>query len=274
MASSVVQPAVPQRRSELCDDGIDAFTGAPRSPGPILDIDGTKCGRAMCARDGRRAREARTLPAKSICSRASSSSSSSRCPVHRVVGGGTLRAEFSHIAALAGARVTGLQRGVRMLKSFDAELVDWLMNRFRELGIEVRTSTTVQRVERRADGFRVLALHDGAQTAFEADLIVHAGGRAPDFEPLDLDTAGVERERGRLKLNEFLQSVSNPTVYAAGDVAQNGPPLTPVSSHDAKVAATSARNHPADYRGCPASLSRSRPSPEWDFRRMQLASRD
>jgi len=40
---------------------------------------------------------------------------------------------------------------------------------------------------------------------------------------------------GRLELNEFLQSVSNPAIYAAGDAAQVGPPLTPVSSHDAKV---------------------------------------
>jgi len=34
-----------------------------------------------------------------------------------------------------------------MLKSFDAELVDWLMGRFRELGIDVRTNASVQRLE-------------------------------------------------------------------------------------------------------------------------------
>ena len=42
---------------------------------------------------------------------------------------------------------------------------------------------------------------------------------------------------GRLQLNEHLQSVSNPRVYAAGDAAGVGPPLTPVSSHDAKIVA-------------------------------------
>lgn len=172
-----------------------------------------------------------------------------------LVGGGYIAAEFSHIAALAGAHVTVLQRGERMLKTFDADLVGWLMDSFRELRIDVRTSTTVQRVERAERSFRVVAACEGTELTFEADLVVHAGGRAPDFEPLDLDAAGVELENGRLRLNEFLQSLSNPMVYAAGDAAQTGPPLTPVSSHDAKVAAANIvqGNHARpDYRGVPS----------------------
>jgi glutathione reductase (NADPH) len=49
--------------------------------------------------------------------------------------------------------------------------------------------------------------------------------------------------------------VSNPAVYAAGDAAQVGPPLTPVSSHDAKVVAANLidGNHATpDYRGVPS----------------------
>jgi pyruvate/2-oxoglutarate dehydrogenase complex dihydrolipoamide dehydrogenase (E3) component len=62
-------------------------------------------------------------------------------------------------------------------------------------------------------------------------------------------------ENGRLRLNDFLQSVSNPIVYAAGDAAAKGPPLTPVSSHDAKVVATNileGNRHRPDYRGVPS----------------------
>jgi glutathione reductase (NADPH) len=39
-------------------------------------------------------------------------------------------------------------------------------------------------------------------------------------------------------VNEFLQSVSNPAVYAGGDAAASGPPLTPKATHDAEVLAT------------------------------------
>jgi glutathione reductase (NADPH) len=71
---------------------------------------------------------------------------------------------------------------------------------------------------------------------FEADLVVHAAGRVPNLGSLDLDRVGVAVKDGRLQLNDYLQSVSNPAVYAAGDAASSGPPLTPVSSHDANTA--------------------------------------
>lgn len=86
-------------------------------------------------------------------------------------------------------------------------------------------------------------------------MVVHAAGRAPDFASLQLEKAGIEVEDGRLRLNDFLQSVSNPAIYAAGDAAQKGPPLTPVSSHDAKVVAANLikGNHVRpDYRGVPS----------------------
>ena len=176
-----------------------------------------------------------------------------------LVGGGYIAAEFSNIAARAGAEVTILQRGERMLPQFDPDLVGWLMESFREVAIDVRTRTAVEAVERTNTGFVVHARSeaDGGQlVTVEADLVVHAAGRVPDLDPLDLDAAGVERdERGRIKLNEFLQSVSNPAVYAAGDAAQVGPPLTPVSSHDAKVVTGNlldGNRHRPDYRGVPS----------------------
>jgi glutathione reductase (NADPH) len=89
----------------------------------------------------------------------------------------------------------------------------------------------------------------------EADLVVHAAGRVPDLDALNLSAAGVAVEKGRLVLNEFLQSVSNPAVYAAGDAAAKGPPLTPVSSHDGKVVAANlleGNRHRPDYRGVPS----------------------
>ena len=67
--------------------------------------------------------------------------------------------------------------------------------------------------------------------------------------------AGVSTENNRLKLNDYLQSVSNPAVYAAGDAAQMGPPLTPVASHDAKVVAANLLNgnhQKPNYVGVPS----------------------
>src|SRR6267378_2233594 len=153
-----------------------------------------------------------------------------------LVGGGYIAAEFSHIAARAGAKITILQRGERMLVHFDPDLVDWLMEKFGTIGIAVRTRTTVEAIEKASNGFAARVNSEGKSTTVEADLVVHAAGRAPALDMLDLGAGDVSVKSGRLQLNEYLQSVSNPTVYAAGDAAQMGPPLTPVSSHDAKIA--------------------------------------
>jgi len=124
-----------------------------------------------------------------------------------------------------------------MLPAFDPDLVGFLMQKFGELGIDVRLRSTVVKIDKTADGFTVHASADGREQEIIADLVVHAAGREPDLEALDLAAAGVATENGRMKLNAFLQSVSNPKVYAAGDAAGSGPPLTPVSSHEGAVIA-------------------------------------
>jgi glutathione reductase (NADPH) len=90
----------------------------------------------------------------------------------------------------------------------------------RALGIQVELATEVMRGTRGGTGRR-----------FETDLAVHSAGRVPELDDLDLEAAGVKRERRGVVVNEFLQSVSNPAVYAGGDAAASGPPLTPKADH-------------------------------------------
>ena len=154
-----------------------------------------------------------------------------------LIGGGYVAAEFARLVARAGSSVAVLQRRPRLLPRFDPDLVGWLRESFSTLGIEVRTGTAVTWVANTANGFLVQAGSDGGEQSVAANLVVHAAGRAPDLDALDLPAAGVQLVNGRIALNAFLQSVSNPLVYAAGDAAASGPPLTSVSSHDAKAIA-------------------------------------
>jgi len=172
-----------------------------------------------------------------------------------LLGGGFIAAEFAHIAARAGAQVAVLEQADRMLTPFDPDLVGRLMEKFHEVGIDVRLKTRVTAIEKSGHGLSVRASSNGKDEIFAADLVVHAAGRVPDLDPLDLAAAGVASEKGRLRLNEFLQSVSNPAVYAAGDAAMSGPPLTPVASHDAKVAVANMLNgnhEKPNYLGVPS----------------------
>ena len=172
------------------------------------------------------------------------------------VGGGYIAFEFAHIAARAGAHVQVLHRGRRPLKQFEPDLVATLVQATEDLGIDVHLGTQVMALERQAGRLLVHARAGTQQQQFEADLAVHAAGRVPEIDDLDLEAAGVAREVGGVAVNEYLQSVSNPAVYAAGDsVASGGFPLTPVAGMQGGVVAANLLegNHQTpNYAGIPS----------------------
>ena len=153
------------------------------------------------------------------------------------VGGGYISFEFAHVAARTGAEVTILHRGARPLEGFDPDLVDLLVKRSRELGIKVELGIDVRGIDAAKDGGGVVVrgVQNGAERRFEADLAVHGAGRVPEIDDLDLEAGGVKREKRGVVVNQYLQSVSNPAVYAGGDAAANGPQLTPKADHDVVV---------------------------------------
>lgn len=155
------------------------------------------------------------------------------------VGGGFVSMEFAHIAARAGATVTVVDRRERPLKAFDPDLVDLLVERSAEAGIEIASRTSVRSVESVSDGYRVTVERDGTESSIEADLVVHGAGRVPELSRLGLDTAGVETGPDGIAVSPHLQSTTNPAVWAAGDSAETpGMPLTPVAVFEGKVAAS------------------------------------
>ncbi len=166
------------------------------------------------------------------------------------IGAGYVAFEFAHIARRAGAEVTVLGRG-QALAVFDRDLVQRLVEHSRALGIDVRLNTPVTGVEACGGMYRVHVR--GA--AVEADLVVHGAGRVPKTRSLDPEKGSVQLDdHGAIAVNEYLQSVSNPRVYAAGDaiLPPGKLPLTPVAAHEGLVVASNLlhgnRTTP-DYRG-------------------------
>jgi glutathione reductase (NADPH) len=172
------------------------------------------------------------------------------------VGGGYIAFEFAHVAARAGAEVSILHRGDRPLERFDADLVAQLVQVTRDLGVDVRVRTTVTAVEKRGNELLVHARGTEGMTEVAADLVVHAAGRVPEIDDVGVDVAGIERaENGGVAVNQHLQSVSNPAVYAAGDaVASGGFPLTPVAGMQGRIVANNlltGNTHTPSYEGIP-----------------------
>ena len=169
------------------------------------------------------------------------------------VGGGYISFEFAHIAARAGAKVTILHRGKQPLEHFDPDLVNMLVQKSQDLGIDIHLQSAVEKIDKSSDddgSYAVqysntsIASNSSNQkkkttTQIECDMVVHGAGRIPNTHGLDLAAAGVEHTMQGIKVNEYLQSVSNPSIYAAGDVAASGGlPLTPVATYEGRLVAT------------------------------------
>ena len=161
------------------------------------------------------------------------------------IGGGYISMEFATVAAAAGASVTVLQRGARVMDRFDPDLVDALQESCSARRIDIRTGVQIQSIERSDQGrYRVRLTGTGdapEPTQLETDLVIAALGRVPNTDALNLAGAGVNAGPRGIETDASMRS-SSPTIYAAGDCVASVQ-LSPVSDAEAR---TAARNIIAD----------------------------
>lgn len=174
------------------------------------------------------------------------------------VGGGFISFEFAHISARAGSTPTIIDRGSRPLKGFDPDLVELLITRGTQAGIELLRMTTIIAVEQSENGYQVSVETSGQIETLEFDLVVHGAGRTPELAGLGLDAADVDWDENGVRVAAHLQSTTNLAVYAAGDSANTrGMPLTPVAAFEGKVAASNMLKGTTtvpDYSGVPTAV--------------------
>lgn len=173
------------------------------------------------------------------------------------LGGGYISFEFAHVAARAGARVHIIEAMARPLHHFDEELAERVVLASRELGIDLQVGVRVERIIRAGQGFTVHGQRDGQHWELTTGAVVHGAGRVPRLGPLNLAAGRVEHTSKGITVNEYLQSTSNPRVYAVGDVLTSGPQLTPVAEMHGRIAAANlldGNRHPVPTRGIPSVL--------------------
>jgi glutathione reductase (NADPH) len=170
------------------------------------------------------------------------------------VGGGYISMEFAHVVNRVGAKATILQRSQRVLKHFDPDLVDKLVESSIESGISIETRSCVDRIEKRGERFYAYC-EAGPENGFEADMVVHGAGRVPDLDDLALDAGGVRYSEEGVVVNGYMQSVTNPSVYAIGDAAATPFQLATTADSEGEVAAQNICHGnvvKSDYRVVPS----------------------
>ena len=133
-----------------------------------------------------------------------------------VLGGGVVGVEMATAWSALGSSVVVLQRGPRLLPSYEPEASELVARALGERGIEVRTSADVTAVRREADG-SVVVTASGEELV--ADELLVATGRRPRTDDLGLETVGLEPGRPLATDDSLLvRGVEGRWLYAAGDV--------------------------------------------------------
>jgi glutathione reductase (NADPH) len=175
-----------------------------------------------------------------------------------IAGGGYIANEFAGIFHGFGAHVTIVNRGDAILRGYDEQIRDRLLQISMTKGIEFRFNAPFEAITKNEDG--TLHVEMTGCDAIDADIVLFATGRAPNIDGLGLDFVGVElTDKGAVKVDEDNRS-SVPSIYAVGDVTDRVQ-LTPVAIREGQAFAdTVFGNKPTrvDY-GCIPSAVFSHP---------------
>ncbi|HHV78416.1 MAG TPA: dihydrolipoyl dehydrogenase [Firmicutes bacterium] len=172
-----------------------------------------------------------------------------------VIGGGVIGIELATMFAKAGCDVVVVEMLHDILPPVDTELSRSLRQLLTRSGVRVYTGSRVVSVERRGDELVVRIRTEDKEEELTTDRLLVAVGRRPDAEGQGLEEAGVRVDRGKIVVDDYLET-SRPGVFAAGDVI-GGVMLAHVAFHEGIVAAENAvlgKNRRVDYKTVPNAI--------------------
>lgn len=153
-----------------------------------------------------------------------------------IAGGGYIANEFAGIFHEFGSKVTLVNRGDQILRTYDEAVRDRLLQISLMKGIDFKFNTIFEYIEPTEDGRYRVKLSDCDEEI--VDKVMFAVGRVPNTEGLGLETIGVELgDNGEVKVDAFSKT-SVDYVYAVGDVTDRVQ-LTPVAIREGQAFADS-----------------------------------
>ena len=171
-----------------------------------------------------------------------------------IAGGGYIANEFAGIFHQFGAHVILANRSRELLRGYDAQIRDRLLQISTVKGIDFRFDAAFRGIDKGEDG--CLTVHLSGQEPVVVDQVLFATGRRPNVAGLGLESAGVETdELGAIRVDEENRSTC-PSIYAIGDVT-NRIQLTPVAIREGQAFADTVyggKPTRVDYDCVPAAV--------------------
>ncbi|SKA88132.1 dihydrolipoamide dehydrogenase [Caloramator quimbayensis] len=134
-----------------------------------------------------------------------------------IIGGGVIGMEFACIFNALQSKVTVFEFLPSIISNVDSEIAKRLSILIKKKGIEINTSTKVNRIEKSSDGYILYAEGKKGEVSIDADKVLVSTGRIPNVEGLNLDALGVEYDNKGIKVDvNYETNVKG--IYAIGDV--------------------------------------------------------
>lgn len=158
-----------------------------------------------------------------------------------VIGGGVIGIEFACAFNRFGTKVTVIEALPKVLPLMDGELSEQLKIYLEYSGIKILTDTKVKKI----NGRKVEVESKGKIDIFDSENILVAVGRIANTKDLNLNAAGIENDRGKIKVNEKMET-NLKNVYAIGDCLGQIM-LAHIASKQGEVAAENSMGYHTSY---------------------------
>ncbi len=157
-----------------------------------------------------------------------------------IVGGGPIGCAFAQFFARLGTTVTLFQDAPEVLRNDDPDVGRAVREAIERDGVTVVLDAEVRQAKRDGDATVLVAETPRGESTARCDVIVLATNRRPRVDALNLSAGAVDADSIRgVVVDATLRSVSNPRVYAAGDVLGRRA-LVHSAAYAGRLAATNA----------------------------------
>ncbi|MBF0710297.1 MULTISPECIES: dihydrolipoyl dehydrogenase [unclassified Gemella] len=173
-------------------------------------------------------------------------------PKHLVViGGGVIGSELGQAFATFGSKVTIIEMADRLIANMDKDASAILEKTLKKQGVNILTSSKLLEIQ---DKGQDLVVKVEGKEDIVADRVLLSIGRVPDNESLGELADKFEMDRGRVKVNDFMET-SVEGIYAPGDI--NGVKMLAHAAFKmGEIAAENAMGHrkKLDLKSTPAAI--------------------
>src|SRR5699024_9576564 len=170
-----------------------------------------------------------------------------------VIGAGAIGVEFAYFYNTIGTKVTIVELQDSLVPVEDKDVGKELGKIYKKKGMDIRTGSTVEKVEKSGKGVKVTIKKGDKEETVKADVVLSAVGVTGNVEGIGLEEIGVKHEKGAIKVDRSTYKTGVEGVYAIGDVI-GGPWLAHKATHEGIVCAEKLAGEnpiPVNYNNIP-----------------------